>query len=61
MNQPTAAQVELFIAAARTGLGEKFNEEWAVCCAEILRDTAIDYPQETQIPLFLLKTTEESN
>lgn len=60
MNQPTAAQVEMFIAAARAGLGDKFNEEWVLCCTEILRDAAIDHPQETQIPLFLLKTTEES-
>lgn len=61
MNQPTAAQVELFIAAAKAGLGAKFDEDWVVCCTEILRDTAIDYPQETQIPLFLLKTSEEND
>lgn len=61
MNQPTTAQVELFIAAARAGLGKQCDEEWVLCCVEILRDTAIDnYPQETQIPLFLLKTTEEA-
>ncbi len=59
MNQPTALQVEQFIAAARVGLGDKFNEKWVDVCIEILRDTAIDFPQETQIPLFLLKTPEK--
>lgn len=57
----TAAQIERYIAAAQAGLGSDSAQEWAAWCTQILRDAITEHPQEAQIPLFLLTSTDESD
>lgn len=61
MMAPTADQIELFISMAESGLGERCNEAWVQWCSQTLREMVTEYPQEQQIPLFLLSDAPEPN
>ena len=60
MMTPTADEIETYIAMAEAGLGGRCDAAWVRWCSQTLREMVTEYPQEQQIPLFLLNTATEA-